>query len=41
MAILTSNDSDIEVNKNKMKDNNLYYSYPNEKHHKIIIVKGY
>ena len=30
MAILTSNDSDIEVNKNKMKDNNLYYSYPNE-----------
>ena len=41
IANLTSDDSDIEVNEDKMKDNNLYYSYPNETNHKILIVKGH
>ena len=41
IANLTSEDSNIEVNENKMKDNNLDYSYPNENNHKTLIVKGH
>ena len=40
IANLTSEDLDIEVIENKMRDNNLYYSYPNETNHKSLIVKG-